>query len=150
MARQIVADPFAFGSAWPILGITAALSTLAASRFCASTSARRVWLGCMLVLALGVAAPLLMPTLAGILVSAVFVGATFVTITLAAMQEARRIYGAAARPVMAAMTSAFALGQLVGPILVSLVERLPHGFTMVLLAATAGLVVGALALAHRP
>jgi hypothetical protein len=100
----------------------------------------------MLVMAAGVAAPLFVPGLAGILVSAVLVGATFVTMTLAGMQEARRLYGAAARPVMAAMTSAFAVGQLLGPITVALLEKLPHGFTVVLLAATAGLLAGAAAL----
>lgn len=147
MARQIIANPLAFGSAWPVLGIAAGLSTLVAARFGASTSPRRVWMVCMLVMAAGVAAPLLVPGLAGILISAVLVGATFVTITLAGMQEARRLYGAAARPVMAAMTSAFAVGQLVGPILIALVENLPHGFTLVLLAATAGLLAGASALA---
>lgn len=149
MARQIIADPLAFGSAWPILGAAAALSTLVASRFGASTSPRRVWTVAMLVMAAGVAAPLLVPGFAGILISAVLVGATFVTITLAGMQEARRLYGAAARPVMAAMTSAFAVGQLVGPILIALLEEQPHGFTIVLLAATAGLLAGALALASR-
>src|SRR5262245_17075025 len=147
MARQIVAEPLAFGSAWPVLGAAAALSTLVASKLGASTSPRRTWMVCMLLMALGVAAPLFVPGLAGILVAAVLVGATFVTITLAGMQEARRLYGAAARPLMAAMTSAFAVGQLVGPILIALVEKLPHGFTMVLVAAAAGLVVGALALA---
>ena len=146
MARQIIADPLAFGSAWPVLGIAAALSTLVASRLGASTSPRRTWMICMLVMAVGVAAPLFVPGLAGILVSAVLVGATFVTITLAGMQEARRLYGAAARPVMAAMTAAFAVGQLIGPILIALLEKLPHGFTVVLLAATASLLAGAAAL----
>jgi len=149
MARQIIADPLAFGSAWPILGLAAALSTLVAARFGASLSPRRVWMIAMLVMAVGVAAPLFVPGLAGILVSAVLVGATFVTMTLAGMQEARRLYGAAARPVMAAMTSAFAVGQLVGPILIALVETLPNGFTAVLLAATASLLAGAAALAGR-
>ena len=149
MARQIVAEPLAFGSAWPVLGVAAALSTLVAARFGASTGPRRVWMVCMLVMALGVAAPLFVPGLAGILVSAILVGATFVTITLAGMQEARRLYGLAARPVMAAMTSAFAVGQLVGPILIALVEKLPHGFTFVLVAATAALLVGAAALAKQ-
>jgi MFS family permease len=149
MARQIITDPLAFGSAWPILGIAAALSTLVAARVGASTSPRRVWMISMLVMAAGVAAPLFVPGLAGILVSAVLVGATFVTMTLAGMQEARRLYGAAARPVMAAMTSAFAVGQLLGPIMVALLEKLPHGFTVVLLAATASLLAGAIALASR-
>ncbi len=150
MARQIVAEPLAFGSAWPILGLAAALSTLVASRFGVSTSPRRVWMICMLLMALGVAAPLFLPGLAGILASAVLVGATFVTITLAGMQEARRIHGPAARPVMAAMTSAFAVGQLAGPILIALVEKVPHGFTLVLVAATAALLVGAIALTKEP
>ena len=38
MARQIIAGPLAFGSAWPIRRIHYALSTLVAMRFGASTS----------------------------------------------------------------------------------------------------------------
>lgn len=149
MARQIVSDPLSFGSAWPLFGTAAALSTLTASMLGASLSPRRVWASSMVVMAVGVAAPLFLTGLAGILLSALLVGGTFVTITLAGMQEARRIYGDAARPVMAAMTSAFAVGQLVGPILVALAEKVPHGFTIVLLTATAGLIAGALALTSR-
>jgi MFS family permease len=148
MARQIVAEPLAFGSAWPVLGIAAAASTLIASRL-GATNPRRVWAICMVLLALGVAAPLFVPGLAGILLSAVLVGATFVTITLAALQDARRLYGSAARPVMAAMTAAFAVGQLIGPVLVALVEEVPHGFTIMLVTATAGLLVSALALSAQ-
>ena len=146
MARQIVAEPLAFGSAWPVLGVAAAVSTLIASSL-GGTNPRRVWVICMVVLAIGVAAPLFVPGLSGILVSAVLVGATFVTITLAGMQEARRLYGAAARPLMAAMTAAFAVGQLIGPILVALAEALPQGFAIVLAVATAGVLLGAAALA---
>jgi hypothetical protein len=51
---------------------------------------------------------------------------------------------------MAAMTSAFALGQLAGPILISLVETVPHGFTAVLVVASACLLAGAVALAAHP
>jgi predicted MFS family arabinose efflux permease len=145
MARQIASEPLAFGSAWPVLGIAAAASTLIASRL-GTTNPRRVWAICMVLLAIGVAAPLFVPGLAGILLSAVLVGATFVTITLAGLQEARRLYGSAARPLMAAMTAAFAVGQLIGPVLVALAERVPHGFTIVLAAATAGLLLGAAAL----
>ena len=146
MARQIVAEPLAFGSAWPLLGIAAAVSTLIASSL-GATNPRRVWVLCMVLLAIGVSAPLFVPGLLGILVSAVLVGATFVTITLAGMQEARRLYGAAARPLMAAMTAAFAVGQLIGPILVALAESLPHGFAIVLALATAAVLLGAAALA---
>jgi predicted MFS family arabinose efflux permease len=148
MARQIVADPLAFGSAWPVLGVAAAASTLIASRLGAANP-RRMLAVCMLLLAAGVAAPLFVPGLAGILLSAVLVGATFVTMTLAGMQEARRIHGDAARPLMAAMTAAFAVGQLIGPVLVALAQAIPHGFTIVLIAATAGLLASAIALSVR-
>src|SRR5688572_5307985 len=149
MARQIVSDPLAFGSAWPVLGIAAAASTLIASRL-GSTNPRRVWAVCMVLLAIGVAAPLFVPGLAGILLSAVLVGGTFVTITLAGLQEARRLYGSAARPLMAAMTAAFAVGQLIGPVLVALAEALPGGFTIVLVTASAGLLLSAGALMRSP
>ena len=148
MARQIVAEPLAFGLAWPVLGIAAAASTLIASRL-GATDPRRVWVSCMVLLALGVAAPLFVPGLAGILFSAILVGGTFVTITLAGMQEARRLYGSAARPVMAAMTAAFALGQFIGPVLVALAQAVSYGFTIVLATATAALLISAVALAAR-
>jgi hypothetical protein len=146
----VVTDPIVFGLAWPVFGTAAILSTLGASALGAALSPRRLWMLCMLVMAAGVAAPLVLPGLAGILVSAVLVGATFVTITLAGMQEARRLYGAAARPVMAALTSAFAVGQLIGPVVIALLEKLPHGFAATLGAATLGLVAGAVLLARQP
>src|SRR5258706_5511427 len=100
MARQIVGEPLAFGSAWPILGVAAALSTLVASRFGAATHPRRVWIVCNLLMATGVVAPLVVPGLAGILIAAVLVGATVVTITLSGLLEARRLDCAARRPVI--------------------------------------------------
>ena len=149
MARQIVSDPLAFGWAWPLFGLAAAASTLAAGSLGASLGPRKVWILCTLIMAFGVAAPLALPGLSGIMVSAVLVGATFVTITLAGMQEARRLFGATARPVMAAMTCAFAFGQLTGPILIVLVDEVPYGINLVLLAATASLLGSATGLYLR-
>jgi hypothetical protein len=78
-----------------------------------------VWIAAHLVMALGVAAPLLFRGLAGILVAAVCVGATFVVVTLVGMQEARRVAGNHAARLMAAMTAAFAAGQILGPLVVA-------------------------------
>ena len=54
-----------------------------------------------------------------LLVAAVCVGGTFMVATMAGLQEARRLAGAAAPRLMAAMTAAFALGQLAGPVVVA-------------------------------
>ena len=119
MARALIADPAVFGWAWPIFGAAAALSTLAINPLIARVGARRVWLASHLVMAAGVLAPLVLPGYAGIVVAAAAVGGTFVTITMAAMREAARL---SPRPagLMAAMTAAFAAGQIAGPLVVAL------------------------------
>jgi hypothetical protein len=119
MAKAIVPDPAIFGWAWPLFGATAAASTLFIARWQARFGARRVWMISSFVLAAGTAAPLALPGLAGIVVAAVLVGGTFVTITMAGLQVAREIAGAAAAPLMAAMTAGFGLGQVAGPLLVA-------------------------------
>jgi MFS family permease len=119
MAKAIVPDPAIFGWAWPLFGATAAASTLFIARGQARFGARRVWMISSFVLAAGTAAPLVLPGLAGIVVAAVLVGGTFVTITMAGLQVAREIAGAAAAPLMAAMTAGFGLGQVAGPLLVA-------------------------------
>jgi MFS family permease len=119
MAKAIVPDPAVFGWAWPLFGATAAASTLLVARWQSRIGARRVWMICALVLAAGTAAPLVIPGLAGIVVAAVLVGGTFVTITMAGLQVAREVAGAGAPPLMAAMTAGFGLGQVAGPLLVA-------------------------------
>ncbi|MGQ0653572.1 MAG: YbfB/YjiJ family MFS transporter [Betaproteobacteria bacterium] len=119
MAKAIVADPKVFGWMWPFFGTTAIVSTLVAGRWLATLGARKVWILSQLVMAAGVAAPLVFPGLAGLAAAAIFVGGSFVVITLAALQVARELYGAAAPPLMAAMTAGFGLGQVAGPLFVA-------------------------------
>jgi predicted MFS family arabinose efflux permease len=137
MAKEIVADPRMFGWAWPVFGAAAVVSTLYAARLSAHLSHRSVWTGGHLVMALGVVVPLVLPGLPGIMASALLVGGTFMVITMAGMQEARRSGGPHVRALMAAMTSAFALGQILGPLVISL------GFSPALILAAAALVLSA-------
>ena len=81
---------------------------------------RRLWGGCLVVMAIGVAVGVLVQGMAALVVAALCVGATFVVATLAGLQEARRVAGAAAPRLIAAMTAAFGTGQLVCPVLVGL------------------------------
>ena len=142
MARDIIPDPLVFGWAWPIFGVTAAISTLFASR----ANNRRAWTIAAIVMAIGVAAPLVVPGVAGVLGSALLVGSTFMVITMAGMQEARQLGGPA---LMAAMTAAFAGGQIAGPLAVSALAYVLGGMTAALCAATGLLVASALVLAWK-
>ena len=67
-------------------------------------------------------------------------------VTMVGMQEARRVAGAGARRLMAAMTAAFAAGQIAGPLVVSAFAALGSGYAASLLTAAALLVLSALAL----
>ncbi len=136
MAKEVIADPVLFGWAWPVFGAAAAASTFFAGFF---PNHRKVWMVATLIMALGVVVPLIIPGLSGILVAAILIGGTFMVITMAGMQEARRVAAESARPLMAAMTSAFALGQIAGPLWVSYKNSVVHA----LLAAAAVLVLSA-------
>jgi len=149
MAREVVSDPAVFGWAWPVFGAAAALSTLAVALLAPRHGHRAAWIASQLAMALGVAAPVFWPGIGGIVLAALCVGGTFVVITMVGMQEARGVAGAQAPRLMAAMTAAFAAGQIAGPLSVSLIVGLGGGFAAALLIACGVLVAGALLLLRR-
>jgi MFS family permease len=149
MARAVVSDPKVFGWAWPLFGAAAVLSTLGVALLSGRHGNRGVWIGSQLAMALGVAAPVFWPGIGGIVLAALCVGGTFVVITMVGLQEARSVAGAHAARLMAAMTAAFAAGQIIGPLSVSLLLSAGGGFSTALLSACAVLVAGALLLVRR-
>ena len=70
-------------------------------------------------MAVGVLVPIVHMSLASLVISAACVGGTFMVMTMAGVQEARRIAPGAPAKLVSAMTAAFAIGQFAGPILVS-------------------------------
>jgi MFS family permease len=149
MARDLVTDPLVFGWAWPVFGIAAALSTLVAAAGTQLVGNRRLWALSHLVMALGVLAPVVWPTIGGIMIAAFLVGGTFMVNTMGGMQEAQIVGGAQATRLMAVMTAAFATGQIGGPLLVTYTVGPNGGFSRPLLIGCLLLVVSAVAL-FRP
>jgi len=94
-------------------------------------------------MALGVAAPIVWPTIGGIMLAAILVGGTFMVITMAAMQEARAVAGRRATHLMAAMTAAFGVGQIAGPVVATSVLSAGAGLGRALLLASLLLLVTA-------
>ena len=64
-------------------------------------------------------------------------------ITMAGMQVARSVGAPEPRRLMAAMTAAFAAGQMAGPLAVPYFVRADGDFSMILLVAAVCLVIGA-------
>ena len=146
MAHRYVTDPTAFGLAWPVFGAAAALSTWIAARWLNAMDNRKLWANSYVLMAIGVGLPVVWPGLTAILIAALLVGGTFMVVTMAGLREARTVAPHAATAFIATLTAAFALTQIIGPVLVSAVAHLPYGFAASLLAAVLVLLVAAVAL----
>ena len=147
MAKEIIPDPQLFGWAWPAFGAAAVVSTVFAAQLNQFLSHRAMWIAGHLVMASGVVIPLIVAGLPGIMIASLLVGGTFMVITMAGMQDARRVAGPHARALMAAMTSAFALGQILGPVIVSLLAQ--RGFAPALVLAASMLALSAVSLQRK-
>ena len=149
MAKQAIADHALFAWSWPVFGAAALASTLAVAMRPAYISHRGLWIASHLVMTLGIVLSVFVPGLAGILLAALLVGGTFMVTTMAGMQEAREVAGPDAARLMAAMTAAFALGQIAGPVVVSRMIGAGGNFAVPLLTAGALLAASAYALSLR-
>ena len=150
MAKQILPDPAVFGWAWPIFGTAAFVSTLLAGRLSAHLSNRVIWALSHVIMAVGVAIPVFLPGMAGIVIAACCVGGTFVVATMTGLQEARIVAPDHAPRLIAAMTAVFAIGQIIGPLLVSVAANTPNGMDALLIGASALLLASAALLIARP
>jgi MFS family permease len=149
MARQMIRDPLVFGWAWPLFGAAAAGSTLIAAAAARFIGPLRLFVLSQLLMAFGVALPAWWPGIGAIMVSALLVGGTFMVITLIGMQGARVLAGVDAAGLMAAMTTAFAAGQIAGPLCASYLVGVTQSLSGPLLLACVVLLASAGALAWR-
>lgn len=117
VARALIDDPAIFGWVWPVFGVAAAVSVILMATVLKHVAPRRLCAWGTLVMAFGVGLPVVAMSIPTLIVSATCVGGTFVLITLAGIQEARRIAAPAPARLVAGMTALFAFGQLAGPLL---------------------------------
>jgi len=117
-ARVLLQESWIYSLAWPVFGVAAAVSTLLAAALAHRFGRLPTWIGAHVLMAIGVVLPVFSANLVAIVLAAMAVGGTFVVITLLAMQEAQRHGGQQAPIWMARLTTAFATGQLFGPLFV--------------------------------
>ncbi|MET0682790.1 MAG: YbfB/YjiJ family MFS transporter [Casimicrobiaceae bacterium] len=146
LARHLLADPAVFGWTWPVFGVAAAASTAIASLILRRAAPRRVWAIVQVVMAAGVVAPAIAANAAMLVFAAIAIGGTFMVLTMAGLQEARRVAGDAAPRLIAAMTAAFAIGQLLGPVAVSLTSSSERALYGPSIAAASLLIASAIIL----
>jgi MFS family permease len=145
-ARDMLAGSYVYVWFWPACGLAAALSVLASAAWTRRYGDYAVLMMCCAAEAAGIALPVFAPQAATILMSAVLLGATFVVITVAALREARGLAPAHAGKLIAAMTSSFALGQIVGPVAAAHLVTWRGNFDAPLMLAATALLAAAVLL----
>jgi len=131
-------------SIWTIVGLSAAPSlwiwTLVATR---SGTLKAFAIACI-VEAIGVTASVLWISPVGMITAGVLLGSTFMGITALGLIAARQMTEGDPRPILALMTAAFGLGQIIGPFLAGFLFDQTGSFLSASLIATAALIVAAL------
>lgn len=105
---------------WPFFGLAAALSVVLSQglqRRYNNVSLLGVWRVSQIIMAVGTLLPALWQSLAGLMLSALMVGGTFMVVTMAGLQvAASQVTHYPKYNLSALMTASFAFGQLVGPL----------------------------------
>jgi MFS family permease len=140
MAKNALHDSAVSMWSWPVFGFAAAGATLGVAVLRRRISDRRLWAASQWIMATGILLPVVWSHVLAIFAAALLVGATFMVITLVALQEAKPVAGKHASVLIAAMTCAFAIGQIIGPLTISTGGDGRDGFSM-------GLTVAAVLLA---
>jgi predicted MFS family arabinose efflux permease len=128
---------------WLVVGVTAVPSVAVWARASSRYGVPRIFCAACLMEAAGVAASVLWPSITGILVAAALLGGTFMGLTALGLARARQFAPANPRPVLARMTAAFGLGQIIGPSLAGYLFGLTGGFAMPSFLAAGALVAAA-------
>ncbi|MGI9414835.1 MAG: YbfB/YjiJ family MFS transporter [Hyphomicrobiales bacterium] len=144
MARAFVQSPLVFGWSWPIFGAAAFVSTLFAARLYRRFSNRQIWIASQIVMAAGLLLPVIYADIASIVIAGLCVGGTFMIVTMAGMKEAHAI--APPEDVVrhiAALTAAFAAGQMIGPVFAGALYEWTQSFTLALISTSLVLIATA-------
>jgi predicted MFS family arabinose efflux permease len=129
--------------AWVMFGVAAAPSVALWTRLARSLGAPTAFAVACIVEAAGVLASVGWPGLSGVVLAAILVGGTFMGLTALGLEVARRRTAGDPRRVLALMTGAFGLGQMIGPLFAGVVSDRLGGFTVPSIAAAVALVVAA-------
>jgi predicted MFS family arabinose efflux permease len=134
---------------WIVVGLAAAPSVLWWTWLARRIGTPAAFAIAALADAAGVLASVAWPSFVGLCLGAVLVGGTFMGLTALGLIRGRELArDGGAGPVIAAMTGAFGVGQIVGPLVAGVASDLTGGFALPSIAAALALVAAA-ALARR-
>ncbi|MBB4235650.1 YbfB/YjiJ family MFS transporter [Rhizobium esperanzae] len=147
IARLSATGAFVEFLCWFIAGLTASVALFAWKPLVRPLGLGGVYITALLVEAAGVLATVMLPPSAAPLIGGALFGATFLAITAYGLQIGRKLSPESPRRILAMMTAAFGLGQIVGPVVAGWIAERSGNFTAptviaaIALIACAGLVM---------
>ncbi|MGY4564852.1 putative MFS family arabinose efflux permease [Erwinia sp. TECH1] len=127
---------------WPLFGLAAVAGVLLVIAFAARIRTQPALATAMIVQGAGVASVVFFHDAKGLLIATLLTGLGFLSIMQLSMRLAREVTQGAVARTVAVLTSGYATGQLIGPLMSSLSVTLFHSLEPALLLAAAGLVAG--------
>ncbi|KPH08675.1 MFS transporter [Rhizobium acidisoli] len=126
---------------WFIAGLTSAVALFAWKPLVRPLGLGGVYVAALLVEAAGVLATVMLPHSAAPLIGGALFGATFLAITAYGLQIGRKLSPESPRRILAMMTAAFGVGQIVGPVVAGWIAERSGSFTVPTVIAAAALLV---------
>ncbi|MCQ8783018.1 YbfB/YjiJ family MFS transporter [Mangrovibrevibacter kandeliae] len=145
MARMGDAGPAIEFLTWFVTGLTAAVSILAWAPLARRAGLRSTYPLALVLQTVGVLASIALPASLAPLVGGALLGATFMVVTAHGLQIGQMVAPESSRRVLAAMTAAFGVGQIVGPLVGGWAADLTGSFALASLLGAGALALATLA-----
>jgi predicted MFS family arabinose efflux permease len=129
---------------WVVFGIAAVPSVVFWTRIATPLGIPATFAAACIVQAAGVLASVVWPSSAGVFLAAILVGGTFMGLTALGLMRARARATGDPRRILALMTGAFGLGQIIGPVFGGVVSDQLGSFTAPSIVAAVALLAAAL------
>lgn len=143
IAREGAHSPLLECLTWLVTGASAAISVIAWKPVARRYGVAAAYLAALLVEMVGVAVTVTLPFPASALIGGVLLGLTFVVITAYGLQLGRILASESPRQVLALMTAAFGVGQILGPLGAGFLAARTGSYVLPSLAAAAILLLAA-------
>ncbi|WP_092749023.1 YbfB/YjiJ family MFS transporter [Rhizobium aethiopicum] len=141
IARMAATGAFVEFLCWFIAGVTSAVALFAWKPLVRPLGLGGVYIAALFVEAAGVLATVALPPSVAPLIGGALFGATFLAITAYGLQIGRKLAPESPRRILAMMTAAFGVGQIVGPVVAGWIAERSGSFTVPTVIAAAALLV---------
>lgn len=148
-AKTVSNIPNITSLSWILVGITAVPSCVVWSLLATKWGKKWTLTFSMLIQAIGIAIPVLIPSLTTVIIGALLFGVTFMGIATLTVSFAKDLYPQDNRKNIGLLTSFFGLGQVIGPLIAGLLISWYGNYTAAILGAAFTVFLGALILSSN-